>query len=58
MVDIMNDVFTRYAYNIAEAGEKACNIMCYVTDNTEHSYESENPITTRHKIGVKQNTLR
>ena len=54
MVHIMHDVFTRYAYNISEAGEKACNIMCYVTDNTEHS----NPITTRHKIGGKQNTLR
>lgn len=26
----MNDVFTRYAYNISEAGEKACNIvLCY-----------------------------
>lgn len=54
MVHIMHDVFTRYPYNISEAGEKACN----VTDNTEHSSESENPITTRHKIGGKQNTLR
>ena len=54
----MNGTCLQGMHTISRKPVKKHVTLCYVTDNTEHSHESENPITTRHKIGGKQNTLR